>query len=123
MLHSTARALQLSGAFGTCVAVAVCAVYITKSAAQSAKETQPAGGTVAGSTNASPIYGVTIPDGYRDWKVISIGRLKTEKINQLRAQLGNDIAIKAFKEGKIPFPDGAVIVALHWTYVPSEEND
>ena len=123
MLHSTARALQLSGAFGTCVAVAVCAVYITQSAAQSAKETQPAGGTVASSTNASPIYGVTIPDGYRDWKVISIGRLKTEKINQLRAQLGNDIAIKAFKEGKIPFPDGAVIVALHWTYVPSEEND
>ena len=123
MLHSTARALQLSGAFGTCVAVAVCDLYITQSAAQSAKETQPAGGTVASSTNASPIYGVTIPDGYRDWKVISIGRLKTEKINQLRAQLGNDIAIKAFKEGKIPFPDGAVIVALHWTYVPSEEND
>jgi hypothetical protein len=123
MLHSTARALRLSGALGTCVAGAVCAVYVTQSAAQSAKEAQPAGGTVASSTNASPIYGVTIPDGYRDWKVISIGRLKTEKINQLRAQLGNDTAIKAFKEGKIPFPDGAVIVALHWTYVPSEEND
>ena len=123
MLQSTARALRLCGAFGTCAAVAVCAVSITQSAAQSAKEAQPAAGTVAGSTNASPIYGVTIPDGFRDWKVISIGRLNTEKINQLRAQLGNDIAIKAFKEGKIPFPDGAVIVALHWTYVPSEEND
>jgi len=123
MLHSAARALGLSGAFGTCVAVAVCAVYITKSAAQSAKEGQPAAGTVASSSNASPIYGVTIPDGYRDWKLISIGRLKTDKLDQLRAQLGNDIAIKALKEGKLPFPDGSIIAALHWTYVPSEEND
>ena len=29
------------------------------------------------------------------------------KVDQLRAQLGNDIAIKAFKEGTIPFPDGS----------------
>jgi len=123
MLHFTARALRLSGAIVACVAIAVCAVYITKSAAQSAKEAQPAAGTVGSSSNASPIYGVTIPDGYRDWKLISVGRLKTDKINQVRAQLGNDIAIKAFKEGKIPFPDGTIIAALHWTYVPSEEND
>jgi hypothetical protein len=123
MLHFTARALRLAGTFGTCFAIAVCAVYIAKSAAESAKEAQPAAGTVTSSSNASPIYGVTIPDGYRDWKLISIGRLKTDKINQLRAQLGNDIAIKAFKEGKLPFPDGTIIAALHWTYVPSEDND
>jgi hypothetical protein len=122
MLHTTARSLKLSGAFGILVAVAVCAVYITKSVAQSTKESQPAG-TVASSTNASPIYGVTIPDGFRDWKLISVGRLKTDKVNQLRAQLGNDIAIKAYKDGKLPFPEGSIIVALHWTYDPSEEND
>ena len=45
------------------------------------------------------------------------------KVNQLRAQLGNDIAIKAFKEGKVPFPDGTMIAAIHWTRVPSEDND
>ena len=123
MLHSPARALRLSSACGTCVAVAVCAVYITKSAAQNTNEGQPAAATAASSGNASPIYGVTLPEGYRDWKVISVGRLKTDKINQLRAQLGNDIAIKALKEGTLPFPDGAIIAALHWTYVPSEEND
>ena len=123
MLHSTARALRLSSAFGTCVAVAVCAVYITKSAAQNTNEGQPAAATAASSGNASPIYGVTLPEGYRDWKLISVGRLKTDKINQLRAQLGNDIAIKALKQGTLPFPDGAIIAALHWTYVPSEEND
>jgi hypothetical protein len=72
---------------------------------------------------ASPIYGVTIPPGYRDWKMISVNQLVTGKVDQLRAQLGNDIAFKAFKEGKLPYPDGAIIVALHWTRVPSEANN
>jgi hypothetical protein len=72
---------------------------------------------------AAPIYGVTIPPGYRDWKLIAVNQLVTDKGDQLRAQLGNDIAIKAYQEGKLPFPDGAIIVALHWTRVPSEENN
>lgn len=72
---------------------------------------------------ASPIYGVKIPPGYRDWKMIAVNHLVTGKIDQLRAQLGNDIAYKAFKEGTLPYPDGAIIVALHWTHVPSEAND
>ena len=42
---------------------------------------------------------------------------------QLRARLGNAIAIEAFKEGKIPFPDGTIIAALHWNRVPSKDND
>jgi hypothetical protein len=72
---------------------------------------------------ASPIYGVTIPPGYRDWKMIAVAQLKTDKVDQLRAQLGNEIAIKAYKEGKVPFPDGSIIVALHWNRVPSEDNN
>jgi len=44
-------------------------------------------------------------------------------LNDIRAQLGNDIAMKAYREGKLPFPDGTIIVALHWNYVPSEENN
>jgi hypothetical protein len=72
---------------------------------------------------ASPIYGVTIPPGYRDWKMIAVAQLVTGKVDQLRAQLGNDIAIKAYKEGTLPFPDSSILVALHWTRVPSEDND
>ena len=117
MLATTARAFKYGGASGSCAAIALCTAYVTSSAAQSGKESQPP------VSNASPIYGVTIPAGYRDWKLISVGRLKTDKLDQLRAQLGNDIAIKALKERKLPFPDGAMIAALHWTYVPSEEND
>ena len=73
---------------------------------------------------AAPIYGVKIPAGYRDWKLIAVDHLLLAgKSDQLRAQLGNDIAIKAFKEGKLPFPDGSIIAAIHWTRVPSEGND
>jgi hypothetical protein len=72
---------------------------------------------------AAPIYGVKIPPGYRDWKVIAVDQLMTGKVDQLRAQLGNEIAINAFKEGKLPFPDGAIIAAIHWNRVPSDDNN
>jgi hypothetical protein len=73
---------------------------------------------------ASPIYGVKIPAGYRDWKMIAVDQLLVPgKTDQLRAQLGNDIAIKAFKERTLPFPDGAIIAAIHWTRVPSQDNN
>jgi hypothetical protein len=64
---------------------------------------------------AAPIYGIELPQGYRDWQLISV--------KQLRAQLGNDIAIKAFREGKVPFPDGAMIAALHWTEASSDADN
>jgi hypothetical protein len=74
--------------------------------------------------DSSPIYGVKIPAGYRDWQLIAVNQLLfAGKGEQLRAQLGNDIAIKAFKEGTLPFPDGAIIAAVHWTRVPSEDNN
>jgi Cytochrome P460 len=111
-------AAQALGALGVCTVVAVCMLYVTKSAAQTAKEAQP-------QSNASPIYGVTIPPGYRGWSVISVGHLADAggKLKQLRAQLGNEIAIRAFQEGKRPFPDGAIIAALHWNEVSSDDND
>ena len=52
-----------------------------------------------------------------------MNQLVTDKVDQFRAQLGNEIAIKAFKEGKIPYPDGTIVAALHWDCVPSEDND
>ena len=71
---------------------------------------------------AAPIYGVTIPPGYRDWKLISVTHEEGD-FNQLRAQLGNDIAIKAYREGKLPFPDGTIIVALHWKRIASDDDN
>jgi hypothetical protein len=70
----------------------------------------------------SPIYGVGVPTGYRDWKLISVGRLAGSN-HDLRAKLGNDIAIKAYREGTIPFPDGAIIARLAWHEATSDENN
>jgi Cytochrome P460 len=71
---------------------------------------------------AAPIYGIKIPAGYRDWKLISVAHEEGNN-NDLRAVLGNDIAIKAYREGKLPFPDGTIIARLAWSYVSSEENN
>jgi hypothetical protein len=66
---------------------------------------------------------VKIPAGYRDWKVIAMANLLVPgKTDQIRAQVGNDIAMKAYKEGTLPFPDGSIIAAIHWTRVSSEFN-
>jgi Cytochrome P460 len=81
----------------------------------------PAAGQTDG--EAAPIYGLKIPPGYRDWQLISVNHLAGGNLKQVRAQLGNDIAMKAFREGRLPFPDGTIIAALHWNEVSSDENN
>jgi hypothetical protein len=70
----------------------------------------------------APIFGGTLPPGYRDWKLISVAH-EEGNLNDLRAILGNDIAINAYREGKLPFPDGTIIARLAWSYESSEENN
>ena len=89
-------------------------------------------GSASGQSNgdAAPIYGVRIPDGYRDWRLISVKRLTGKQLTgaggelkQLRAELGNDLAIKAYRDGTLPFPDGAMIAALHWNEDLSDSDN
>jgi hypothetical protein len=70
---------------------------------------------------AAPIFGIKIPPGYRDWRLISVAH-EEGNLNDLRAILGNDAAIEASREGKPPFPDGTIIARLAWSYVPLEES-
>jgi hypothetical protein len=72
---------------------------------------------------ASPIYGVTIPAGYRDWKLIAVSEIAAGDKSQLRAEFGNDIAINALKQGTLPFPDGSIVIAQHWVKQSSPDND
>ena len=71
---------------------------------------------------AAPIFVTTMPPGYRDWKLISVAH-EAGNLNSIGAVLGNDVAIKAYREEKFPFPDGAIIAALHYSHSPSEENN
>jgi hypothetical protein len=62
---------------------------------------------------AAAVFDVKLPAGYRDWKLISVAH-EAGALDDLRALLGNDIAIKAYREGTLPFPDGAIIARLAW---------
>jgi hypothetical protein len=53
----------------------------------------------------SPIYGVKIPAGFREWSLINVAH-EAADLNDFRVVLGNPIAIKAFQDGTLPFPDG-----------------
>jgi hypothetical protein len=76
----------------------------------------------ANTQESSPIFVTEIPPGYRDWRLISVAH-EEGKLNDIRAILGNDIAIKAYREGKLPFPEGAIVGRIAWSYVSSEENN
>ena len=70
----------------------------------------------------APILVNKIPPGYRDWKLVSIAH-EEGNLNDIRAILGNDTAIKAYREEKLPFPEGTSIARIAWRYVASEENN
>jgi hypothetical protein len=82
--------------------------------------TAPASGRA--DEKAAPLFGIKIFPGYRDWRLISVAH-EEGNLNDIRAILGNDVAIKAYREDKLPFPDGTVIARIAWKDVPSEEND
>lgn len=71
---------------------------------------------------AAPIFVTKMPPGYRDWPVISVAH-EAGNINSIGFVLGNDLAIKAYRERKLPFPDGTIIAAVHYKYVTSDENN
>jgi len=82
-------------------------------------------GVVAATTpdeDAASISGGKLPAGYRDWRLISVAHEEGD-LHSFAAVLGNDVAIKAYREGKLPFPDGTIIVALHYRHLSSKEND
>jgi hypothetical protein len=79
----------------------------------------PASGQADGET--APIFGVKIPLGYRDWRLISVAH-EAGDLNDLRAILGNDVVIKAYRDGQLPFPDGTIIARLAWSYDPLAES-
>jgi len=71
---------------------------------------------------ATPIFIKEIPHGYRDWRLISVAH-EEGSLNDIRAILGDDVAIKTYREERLPFPDGAIIARIAWNHVASEENN
>jgi Cytochrome P460 len=72
---------------------------------------------------AAAIDAGKLPPGYRDWRLISVAREEGD-LDDIRAVLGNDAAIKAYREGSTSsYPDGAIIARLAWSFDASEENN
>jgi len=70
-----------------------------------------AGGAVALTASASGTVDrrhasifTKIPAGYRHWKLISVAH-EEANLTSFAAGLGNDVAIKVYRDGQLPFPD------------------
>ncbi|QDF41610.1 cytochrome P460 family protein [Bradyrhizobium symbiodeficiens] len=70
--------------------------------------------------DASPIFGVTIPPGYKQWELIAPAE-EAAPLDELRAVVGNQAAIDAYEAGKLPFPDGTILVKRAWRRKQSPE--
>lgn len=92
----------------SCAAVAGLAAFMAAATGQAQDE-------------VSSALGVEPPEGYRDWRLISVAR-EEGGLNDLRAILGNDTAIQAFRDGKRPFPEGTIIARLAWSFDPLPES-
>ena len=99
--------------------ISLLALAVAMAASVFASMASTAGGA---DDDASPMYGVTIPPGYRHWELVSVAH-EAANYNDLRAVLGNAVAMPAFRNGTLPFPDGTIIARLAWKYMPSAENN
>jgi hypothetical protein len=56
--------------------------------------------------------GIALLEGYRDWQVVSPS-YRPDK-GHIRLILGNPVAVAALRDGKRPFPDGAIFAKIAW---------
>ena len=122
MVSTTARALKCAGALAAIAALTISTVLMTETAAQVPKAAESQAATATTSNKTAPVFGIKIFPGWRDWRLVSVAH-EAGELNDIRGILGNDVAIKAYREGTLPFPDGTIIARVSWKYIPSEEND
>jgi hypothetical protein len=114
------KAVAVAGGVGLFLVAVV--GFAQPGAADDAKTSRSAEKNVGGERgddNSSPIFGVKIPDGYRQWELIA----PSQNEKQLTSIVGNGISLKAYRKGKLPFPDGSILVKLSWKREPLDGFD
>ncbi len=117
----------------TVVSALIIAAIVVRQQAQaqntSLQPTDKTGATVASTVGAktnslesSANFVTEMPSGYRDWKLISVAH-EEGNLTDIRAILGSDMAIKAYREGTLPLPEGSIIARIAWSYDESRENN
>lgn len=71
-------------------------------------------GAIAAETKVAPaLNGITLPEGYKNWRVIAPSYRTDNKT--IRVVIGNDVAVEAARAGKTnPWPEGAILGKLVW---------
>jgi hypothetical protein len=102
------------------LAALVCSTLVS-TVASSGGARESGGSSTAATVHgaASPIFGVTIPVGYRRWELVAVSY--ETAFDEFRGILGNATAIKAYRNGTLPFPDGTILAKLAWKRAPSKE--
>ena len=106
--------------------IAVCAAIACTAVVGFASSDQRIAVPVVASTasnqgGGAPVFGA-IPPGYRDWTLISVAVVGSP-VNDIRAKLGNTIAIADFQQRTIPYRDGAIIARLAWRQDHDRQTD
>lgn len=81
-----------------------------------------AAGATGDSLDVSPVFGVALPADYRNWGAVSAAH-EAGSLDDIRIILANSLAMKAYRSGERPFPDGAMIVRVAWKLEPSPRNN
>ena len=102
------------------VATLVLAIAGMRRAAGQGDTMAPAAGAPVGAGAAPHV--TEMPKGFRNWRLISIAH-EEGNLHSIGALLGNDTAYEAFRAGRLPYPDGSVLAALHYKDVLSDENN
>jgi Cytochrome P460 len=108
-MHQTAK---------TAAILAICVLGLADAAVPDRDVGAPSA-AAAGAGDASPIFGVKIPAGYRQWAMVAVS--SETAFDEFRGILGNAVAVKAYANGDLPFPDGTILAKLAWKRVPSSE--
>ena len=74
-----------------------------------------------GGGGGAPADDATLPQGYRGWTLISVAAVGPPT-NDIRAKLGNEVAIEDFQQNRLPYRDGAIIVRLAWHQVQDQQT-
>lgn len=112
---SAAGLFQYFGVLTSCAGLALCVALVTKSAAQGGEQGRP---RIASLPYASPIFGVGIPTGYRDWQMVGVSHAPDEAgPSRIKAILGNPVSTGGLGYGE--FVDGkAADRAVHEKCAP-----
>jgi uncharacterized protein (DUF302 family) len=114
------QAFAVTGVVGLFfLAIVYCAQVGFAEDGKTAKKVENNVGGERGDDNSSPIFGVKIPEGYRQWELIAPSQSEKE----LKGIVGNSISLKAYRDSKLPFPDGSILVKLSWEREPLDGFD